>query len=379
MSETQVNPEELSPRDQEALRAAGGMGLKKVGQSKTETPAPAPEVKPEPVAKAPAPVEDIKPAPQPGTGTAPKGAAPIEVKSAFGTTKFGGTDAPVLSSFEDVQAYAKEHGFELDSPDAIRTVIDSVTTLKQKAEEAAVLANIVSNYKSQYGNLPPEVANIVDAYNSGKDYKSIIKDISAGVSFDLSRKFEEHSPISLIRQYAQPGITQEDYDELTPAMQNSLNALAKAQYTTDQGNWQRAAADQTATKKQYEEKYAQSLVNAMDNLKKQYPTMNDAAIKVVHDRMAYSLRDSLFNEDNTYKPDAAVKIAMQEFGQEAVANAYSTIGELEVKMRNQIQGQTTEQLLLRSDKPDQQGRQVADQSNVIADAVKAQTRFLKAK
>jgi len=95
--------------------------------------------------------------------------------------------------------------------------------------------------------------------------------------------------------------------------------------------------------------------------------------------MAYGLKDSLFNPDNTYKPDAGIKIAMQEFGLETIQESYNTIGKMAEKMRGQIQGETQEQLLLRSDKPDQQGRQAVDTTNVIADAVSQATAFLNAR
>lgn len=379
MSEPKVDPNQLSEKDQAALAAADGMGLSGLGQPKTE---PAPAAAPAPVVPEAAPkgVKEVKPAPQPGTGTAPVApvADPIEIKSPLGAKTFGAADTPVLSSFEDVQVFAKEHGLELESVDSIRSVITKMGDLQKKAEEAEVLASQVNQYKSQFGNLPPDVANIVDAAINGREYKTIIKDIAAGATLDLSRSFEEHNAVNLIRQYVQPGITQEQYDELTDANKEAMASLAKVNYDTAQAKWNQATADQTATKKAYDQNYQQSLNVALAKVKEQFPTMDDATLKIVHDKMAYGLKDSLFNPDNTYKPDAGVKIAMQEFGLPALQESYNTIGGMMEKMRGQIQGETQEQLLLRSDKPNQQGRQAADTTNVIADAVAQQTRFLNA-
>ena len=174
-------------------------------------------------------------------------------------------------------------------------------------------------------------------------------------------------------------MTQEAYDELTDANKAALSALAKNSYESDQVRYQKAVADQSAAKKEFEQKYSKSIDDALANVKREFPTMDQAALKLVRDKMEFGLVQSLFNEDNTYKPDAGVKIAMQEFGQEAIKESWNTIGQLAQQMKSKIQGETFEGLVQRGDKPDQQGRQVADNSNAVAEAVARQTSFLKAR
>lgn len=386
MSETVVDPGQLSERDKEALAAAGGMGLNTgLGQPR-QAVTPTPNT-------SPTGGKDIKPDPQPGPGAAPAadpnavkpvlagtGADSIKVDSPLGAKVFGQPGGEVvLSSFEDVQAYAKDKGVELESVDSIKGLITQVQSLSKQAQEIATLNSLVSQYKSQIGSLPPEVANIVDAAINGQEYRSIIKDIAAGASLDLSRKFDEHNTLTMIRQYVQPSITQEAFDELTDANRNALTAVARTKYDTDKVKWQQATADKSAAKEVYTQSYNKSINTAMANLKQAFPTMGDDALKVVYDKMTYGLKDSLFNTDNTYKPDAGVKIAMQEFGQATLKESYDTIGKLAQQMESRIQGQTHEQLLKRNDQPDQSGRQVVDQTNVVSEAVKSQTSFLKAR
>jgi hypothetical protein len=106
--------------------------------------------------------------------------------------------------------------------------------------------------------------------------------------------------------------------------------------------------------------------------------MTQETVKIVHDKMAYgTFKDNLFNPDNTYKPEAAVRIAMQEFGQEAILTQNETIGQMADAARGKITGQAHEQLLGRSDIPNQQGRQIADETNVVSDAVDKELSFLK--
>ena len=70
---------------------------------------------------------------------------------------------------------------------------------------------------------------------------------------------------------------------------------------------------------------------------------------------------------------------MQEYGQEALSTQKQTIGELAQRISGKIEGKVNEGLLLRSDVPDQKGRQIIEGSNVIADTVKRETGFLGAK
>lgn len=378
MAEPVIDPTQLSERDQQALAATQGLGLK--GARQTEAPAATPAATPQ------AGDKEIKPDPQPGPGTAPKatppgdaGAAPIEINTPFGTKTFGATGGPVLSSFEDVQAYAKEHGVEMESVDSFRQVVSTITDLQKKAEEANVLQSMVNNYKTQFGSLPPEVANIVDAAIAGKEYKSIIQDIAAGASLDLSRSFGEHNAVNMIRQYVQPGLTQEAYDELTDSNKEAMNTMAKGKYESDQQRWQQATTNNANNKAKFTESYNKSIEDSMGELKKAFPTLDENSLKIVREKMEYGLKDSLFNPDNTYKPDAAIKISMQEFGQETIRASWDTIGQLAGQMKSEIQGKTNEDLVRRSDTPDQTGRQVADQSNVVAEAVKKATSFMKAR
>lgn len=377
MSDQVVDPNQLSERDQQALAAVEGMIQ--------NTPAPPPANEPpapEPNTP-PAGQEPIKPAPQPGAPPAPEPntppAGPIEVKSAFGSQKFGATPEAVLSSFADVQAYAKENGIELEDVNSFKTLISQVTDLQKKAEEVSTLESMVNTYKSQFGSLPPDVANIVDAAISGKEYKSIIQNIAAGASIDLSRDFSEHNTVNLVRQYVQPDMTQEQYDELSDANKQAMNTLAKVKYESDQLGWRQATADKANEKAEFDKKFGQSVNTAMSELQKAFPEMDAAALKAVQDKMQFGLKDSLFNPDNTYKPDAAVKIAMQEFGQDALKESYNTIGQLANQMQSRIQGQTYENLVKRGDVPDQQGRQVQDQTNVVSEAVEQSLKFLKAR
>ena len=381
MSETANPPdggEQLSEKDQQMLEAAKGLVPGQTQQPAAQQPAAGQQPAGE--------ITGQQPAQQPGTGAdgqdptaQPQVQKPVEVKTAFGTQTFGGEGGPVLTSFEDVQAYAKEQGFEFKAPDDLRQLFDTISDLKVKAEDLPRLQSAVNNYQAQLGSLPPEVMNVVEAAIAGQDYKSIIKDLAAGASIDLARPFAEHQTLNIVRHYVEPGMTQEAYDELTPANKSAVNAVAKEKYTTDQQRWTKATQDKTAQNQEHQVNFDKSIEVAISNLQKEFPTMDQSTLKTVAERMKFGFKDTLFNENNTYKPDAGIKVAMQEFGHESLKAQQATIGDLAKQAYGKIEGQVNEQLLGRSDVPDQQGRQVADNKNVVADNVKAATNFMNAK
>jgi len=375
---------QLTPAEQELLDAAGGTidstKLDPAAQGqKGEAPAQTKQPVVDPAAQAPVQPAGNQPAQQqPGAG-GEQSPQPIKVVTPLGTMEFGATGGPVLSSFEDVQAFAKERGVEMKTVDDIRQLFSAIADLKQKADTLPQLESAVNNYRNTLNTLPPEVLNLVEAAAGGKDYKSLIKDLAAGVEIDLTRNFSEHNPLTLVRQYVDPGFNQETYDALDDANKRAIDTLAKTSYNNAKVGWEKAVADNKVAQDNYNQSMNTSMQVAIDNLKAKYPGMGDGALKKVADTMQYGFKDSLFNPDNTWKPDAGIKIAMQEFGEEAVATQKETLSDFYAKMAGKIQSTVHEQLLGRSDTPDQQGRQVADQTNVIADTVKQATSFINAK
>ena len=374
--------QQLSEKDQQMIEAVKGV----TGQTEQPTPAPAQQQ----AAPAAGDVTGQQPAQEPGAGQqqapgqpaaqAPVQAQqPVEVKTAFGTQTFGAQGGPVLSSWEDIKSFAKEQGMEIKEADDIRQLFTQVVDLRQQVADIPALQSVVNTYKSQIGSLPPEVMNLVETAIAGKDYKSIIQDLAAGASLDLTRSFDEHNKLNLIRQYASPGLTQEAYDELSDGNKSGLNDIAKSKYETDKTRWQEATRNKAADQEAYQQSFNQSVDVAIQNLQKAFPDMKPEVVKSVKDTMTFGFKDSLFNPDNSYKPDAGIKVAMQEYGQEALSSQQETIGQMAQRMQGKIEGQVNEGLLQRSAAPDQTGRQVVDNSNVVANSVKQATDFLGAK
>ena len=106
--------------------------------------------------------------------------------------------------------------------------------------------------------------------------------------------------------------------------------------------------------------------------------MGEAEIKRVREIMTADLQGTLFNDDGySYKTEAAERIAMQEFGKDAILAQQHTISEIVAKFQNQGKSEATEQILQHSDKRPLAGTGSggADE-NIISEEVKKATNFM---
>ena len=95
--------------------------------------------------------------------------------------------------------------------------------------------------------------------------------------------------------------------------------------------------------------------------------------------MTAELHGTLFNPDNTYKPDAAERIAMQEYGQETILAQSHTISDLVAKHTAAGRSEANEQILQRSDNRELTGAAIAPGDNAVSQAVKDATSFMGAR
>jgi len=91
------------------------------------------------------------------------------------------------------------------------------------------------------------------------------------------------------------------------------------------------------------------------------------------------LHGTLFTQENTYRPEAAERLAMQEYGAETILAQSHTISDLVTKHTAAGKSLATEQILQRSDQRTLTGAGVAPGDNAVAEEVKRATNFMGAR
>jgi len=302
----------------------------------------------------------------------------VTVKTAFGTQTYGGTPlADInLTSFADVQAFAKDFlGEEIKE---VKDFVPLFTKLKQATEAAAQTAELkqlVDGYTATINNLPKDVSLILNAAIQGNDYKPIIQKLQQKTVIEYEKPFESQDTVKMVNYYTGRQYTKETFDALDEVSRDALSDSVKLKYETDRNEILNFEDNTRKATEQSQKKFKDSVESSISAMLSGNPQMGKAEVDRVRQIMLYGIGDRLFTKDKVYVPDAAEKIAMMEFGKEAIVTQARTIGDLVRKITNESESKVTEKLLLKSDKPPIGGGPV--NPNLIASIVQRETEFLR--
>lgn len=308
-------------------------------------------------------------------------ADPLVIKSPLGDMVYGDNPASqvTLSSFADVQAYAKEvAGVELKDVSDIAQVLSDYASVKKSVTEVDTLKKQVANYEQTIKNLPPDVSLIVNAAIQGTDYMPVIQKLSQKAQVDFDKPFESHDPLKLINYYTGNSYDKAAFDALEPTVRTALTDSAKIKYSADKDDYTRVRSSAELATRTKQTAFMSSVDNSIAHMVAANPNMDKAVVERVRQIMTQGLSDALFTPDKVYNQDAAEKIAMMEYGKQTIQAQRQTIGDFVKKYRAAGATEATENILMRSDKPAPASGGAID-PNQIAAAVKAQTGFVTAR
>lgn len=347
-----------------ALEAAGGLlgadKLKELGTQPGGQPAAAPG------AAAPGAVAPV--------------AEPVVLETAFGTKVFGGGDpaqgAQTLNSFADVQNFAKAFNIDINEVNDFQNLLKDHDSMRRQVLDAGQYKAKLDTYERTLKSLPTEVTAILEAATTGQDYTKVIQSISQRGVFNFEKNFDGYNERELINHYNDERHTKEELDEMDEGQYKALRNMAKTRYETDQLTYKNTVLEQQRTTATAQKQFDVSVETSLAQLKANNPDMDVAKIQRIRSVMTAELHSTLFEQDNTYKPDAAEKIAMQEYGKETILAHEHTIGDLVTKYTAAGASQATERILQASDGRLIPGAPEAPSQNVITEVAKKETSFL---
>lgn len=309
---------------------------------------------------------------------------PIVVKTPFGQKIFGAAKEDeegqvTLQSFEDVQSFAKANSLDIKEVNDLQGFIKDYTKFKAESGKLGPLQSQIDTYERTLKSLPNEVSLILNAAVNNQDYTSIINEISQSSTLNFAKPFVDYNERELINHYNDEKFNQEQFKEMEDGQLKALTRLAKTKYETDQANHVAQVQQAQRSNELAQQQFNQSVENSIKQLRSNNPDMGEPEIKRVRDVMTGELHDTLFEGDNTYKVEAAERIAMQEFGKEAILAQQHTIADIVAKVQNQGKSEANEQILQHSDKRPiaAVGAGGADENRLSA-AVQKETSFMKA-
>jgi hypothetical protein len=306
---------------------------------------------------------------------------PVVVDTPFGKKVYGETGGKEgkLESFEDVQLFAKAFDLNLENVEDLRAVIKGIGSVPALVKQVGAQQSAINAHEANLRALPQEVKTIMDAAMNKKDYGQVISMMATKSGLDYKQSFNSYNEKDMINRYSDKKYSEEEFSEMEAAQYKAVKSLAQVRYETDKSTFDARVAEEQRFTDARNQSFSLSVESSIARLKENNPDMGEPQINRVRQIMTSDLHNTLFNTDETYKPDAAERIAMQEFGKEAILAQQHTIGDLVNKFRAEGATQATEQTLLRSDNNVPVSPGAAPVANRIADEVKRQTDFIGAR
>ena len=183
--------------------------------------------------------------------------------------------------------------------------------------------------------------------------------------------------MALVNHYTDGSLDAETWEQTDDQTKEALLKVAKRAYVADQKDYKESLERPQRTAQEFNNKFVQSVELSLNQLRAKYPSLTDPQIARVKNILTAELHDTLFNSDNTYKPEAAERIAFQEFGKPAVDKLQMTIGQLKEHYEKQAEGKAAEIALRKSDRPStEDGKAVSESANQVKAVVDQHTSFL---
>lgn len=323
------------------------------------------------------------PAVAPGAAAQPAAAETVVVDTPFGKKVYGvkpeGEKDVVLSSFEDVKAFANAFNIELKDVNDLQGFIKEYDKLKAGLVAASATKSQLDNYERSLKGLPTEVSMILDAALNNQDYGTIISSIAERGVLNFEKGFSDYPEHDLINHYSDTKYDKDEFKEMDEQQYKALRMMANTRYDTDKLTYnnniatQQRAADLTKTN------FDQSVEASIAQLKTNNPDIGEVQIQRIRNIMNGELHGTLFTQENTYRPEAAERLAMQEYGAETILAQSHTISDLVAKHTAKGKSDATEQILQRSDQRTLTGAGVAPGDNAVSEEVKRATSFMDAR
>jgi hypothetical protein len=275
--------------------------------------------------------------------------------------------------------YAKEQGFEINSPDDLPKVFEAVKEkegkLKQTTEELIGEKQKREALENIYATMPDELVNIFIAHVEGRDPKEEIQKIKTS-PFDFSKDAKEYDVLKLVNNYSKKKYEQAEWDELLEDWRAEKLDNAIEKYNIEKTVRLNARKEFEERNIAQQKKLLASVDNSLAKLKVKFPQMGDEELTVIKKNMLGGFNEKVLNKDGTYKEEAAELFANAEY-------APGTIGALTEQLTKQMEAavskaksETREQIVLTgSEKPVVTGSEKIEQH--IAKEVSEKTGFLK--
>ena len=270
-----------------------------------------------------------------------------------------------IKSFEEaIEAVNKKYSIDPNKDGGWDTFLGSVDKWRADAQKKSDLEKQLEGIQEAFDNMPEPLYNAMEAWSMGNDFQEAYN--SSTVSkIDFKKDFNSQDLYTVVDHYFPNQFEKEDLEDVSdPTVKRAID-LAERQYKIDKDNNRHMRAKQEQQERERVESFKKSVDSSVENLKKTFPAFSDSHFKQIEKVLKSGDIDSLFfNNDSTYKADAAEKIAFMLYGKDELLRVRNLTAK-------KSKSETLEEVVSRgADKPNVSGNQNAVKTNSQTDVSK---------
>jgi hypothetical protein len=253
----------------------------------------------------------------------------------------------VLENFEQVSKEVSSIlGSEVKDFGDVIKIAQQASDLKKQVETQSKDVERAQQYEELFTSLPNEVFEIVQAVVEGTYDKTKLAELS-GVIIDYKKPFEEQSKEKLISKYAPHLLEDEFYMEDDDRVEKDLKTI-KVIFEKDKAEFNKTVDERKQRVKDSEAAYLASTKVAVESLDSidyfKFKDVQKLRVSKIMEKGVQGIMELYFNEDGSYKKEAAELVALNLFGKDSIKFQRELLSK---KIEKKVETKINEQLLSR--------------------------------
>jgi hypothetical protein len=218
---------------------------------------------------------------------------------------------------------SKYMGMEVKDSVAAKTLFESIKKFRNDSQKVSDLQTKLAENEQLYTKLPLQLKNVVAEFINGGDWKDLMS--SAAVNLDFTQGADKQDAKALVKFYHKDEtFVEEDFTEeglKDKRMQLLLN-LAKKQFNSDKSSIETERARIIKEADENKARFVSSIESSVQTLRSEFPFFGENEVSSISSVLSTpgKLKDVFYNQDGTFKAEAAKRLAFALYGEDALVN-----------------------------------------------------------
>lgn len=241
-------------------------------------------------------------------------------------------------SFKDeteAKKYVSEKlGIDISTPAGYAKLVESFNKQRQNAQKATDYEKKLEAFTKALEEMPEPIIKAMEAHNNGEDWKAPLKSVPV-LKIDFNKDFDSQDKWALIETYVPDEITKDEFEDDPDGREvQRLLRIAEKAFRLDKQQNDRELAEVQRVRTENDKKFKDSALSSVEAVKSDFPGIEDKDVKRIEKvLLGGGLGSEFFNQDGTYKKDAAKKLALIQYAPAEIDRLTKQVSKLKAKVK----------------------------------------------